>query len=615
MIHRPRHRRTRLGPRALRRRTRFLQGRARRSVGFAAAVGVLAVVAVAIQDGSEPRPSPEAVVDSLQPGWRVYAAQTTGKVARIDTATLALTDHAVGTPTFGTLLEGSGMAGDGKQLLLADAGEGRLGRYDTTTDTLTGEIPLAAGSEPVQLAMAPGGDLAVAAADNGVVVVDLATNALTDLPLGVPIADVVITPDGTTAYAIPEDGGSVAAIDLVSIPPALGPTFPLPAGQLTSASITPDGARLLVLDRAAATLTPVDLTGGAPAVLASIAVGASPSQVVVSPTCAAANATPCLAFISHPTTDSISRIDVGLPAPSIATFPLLAAPGGDGPDSLLVTPDGAALFVANRASDSVSVVDPLTASGAPGEIDRVALTGEPASLAVTPDQPPVAAFTASSAPPGSPTTFNASTSSVSFGAVTAFEWDFGDGTPTVGPLSGPLADHVYATPGTYTVTLTLTTSAGSTTTSTRLHTGHGVLRAGGAATSSATHALVIHSSLGALDPDAYVVDALAGVQELASGADVFARTIATGAASNSVAFTPDVLTGVVPRDPISGAGVVGTDVVPAAIRFDTANDLSRSVAVEPGGTRAWIATAPVGGVQFVDLATGGARAQRGVGGP
>ena len=269
-----------------------------------------------------------------------------------------------------------------------------------------------------------------------------------------------------------------------------------------------------------------------------------------------------------------------------------------------MTPDGAALFVANTGSNSVSVVDPLTAAGTPGEIDRVALTGEPAGIAITPDQPPVAAFTASPAPPGSPTAFNASTSSVTFGAVTAFEWDFGDGSPTVGPLSSPLADHVYAVPGTYTVTLTLTTSAGSTTTSTRRHTGHGLLRAGGAPTSATTHALIIHSALGALDADAYVVDALAGVQELASGADVFARTIATGAASNSVAFDPDALTGIVPRDPISGAGVVGTDVVPATVRFDTANDRSRSVAVEPGGARAWIATAPLGGVQSVDLATG-----------
>ena len=358
-----------------------------------------------------------------------------------------------------------------------------MGHYDTATDALTGEIPLTSGSEPVQLAMAPGGEVALVAADNGVVAVDLTTDAITDLPIGVPIADVVITPDGTTGYAIPENGGSVTEVDLVSIPPTLGPTFNLPAGDLTSASVTPDGARLLVVDSAAGTLTLVDLTGGPPAVLASIAVGPSPSHVVVSPTCAAADATPCLAFVTHPTTDSITRVDVGLPAPSIATFPLLVSPSGDVPGPLLVTPDGAALFVANRGSDSVSVVDPMTAAGAPGEIDRVALTGEPASIAITPDQPPVAAFTASPAPPGSPTAFNASTSSVTFGAVTAFEWDFGDGSPTVGPLSSPLADHVYAAPGTYTVTLTLTTSAGSTTTSTRRHTGHGLLRAGGAPTS------------------------------------------------------------------------------------------------------------------------------------
>ena len=99
------------------------------------------------------------------------------------------------------------------------------------------------------------------------------------------------------------------------------------------------------------------------------------------------------------------------------------------------------------------------------------------------------------------------------------------------------------------------------------------------------------------------MDALAGVQELASGADVFARAIATGAASNSVAFDPDALVGVVPRDPLIGAGVVGTDVVPATIRFNMPTDGSRSVAVEPSGARAWIAS-NTDAVQSVDLATG-----------
>ena len=63
---------------------------------------------------------------------------------------------------------------------------------------------------------------------------------------------------------------------------------------------------------------------------------------------------------------------------------------------------------------------------------------------------------------GQPTAFDASASTATCGDIAAYRWDYGDGT--VETTSTPTASHVYATPGTYAVTLTVTDSAGTSTT-------------------------------------------------------------------------------------------------------------------------------------------------------
>ena len=60
--------------------------------------------------------------------------------------------------------------------------------------------------------------------------------------------------------------------------------------------------------------------------------------------------------------------------------------------------------------------------------------------------------------------------SVSSGAdlpIASYSFDFGDGTALVGPQTQPTADHTYAFAGTYALSLTVTDTAGRSSTATR----------------------------------------------------------------------------------------------------------------------------------------------------
>jgi serine protease len=81
----------------------------------------------------------------------------------------------------------------------------------------------------------------------------------------------------------------------------------------------------------------------------------------------------------------------------------------------------------------------------------------PVSVKVNNDNaPPLAAFTFTCG--GSTCDFDASTSSDSDGTIASYSWNFGDGTMGSGPTLG----HTFASPGTYSVSLTVTDDLGAT---------------------------------------------------------------------------------------------------------------------------------------------------------
>jgi parallel beta-helix repeat protein len=83
------------------------------------------------------------------------------------------------------------------------------------------------------------------------------------------------------------------------------------------------------------------------------------------------------------------------------------------------------------------------------------------------DAPPVAALTVTPASGTAPlpVTADASASTDDHGIV-SYRFDFGDGSPVVGPQPGATATHTYGTAGTFTVTVTVTDTAGQSSTAT-----------------------------------------------------------------------------------------------------------------------------------------------------
>ncbi len=141
--------------------------------------------------------------------------------------------------------------------------------------------------------------------------------------------------------------------------------------------------------------------------------------------------------------------------------------GAQGLRSIAFTPDGATVLVAGTDGGGTSddAIVPLRASDlAVGPKTHLPVRTNQLvaqSLAVTPDQAPVAKISAPSAVQvGQAITFDASSSSVAFGAVNRFRWDFGDGSGLPAP-SSEVVSHTYSAPGTYHVTVTETDSAGT----------------------------------------------------------------------------------------------------------------------------------------------------------
>ena len=116
----------------------------------------------------------------------------------------------------------------------------------------------------------------------------------------------------------------------------------------------------------------------------------------------------------------------------------------------------------------------------------------------------MANFAVTSASPGQPTTFDASSSTVRFGTIASYRWDFGDGSAPV-TTTAPTTSHVYATSGSFTATVTETSSAG-TSTGGEVYTGQTASRVGSASAQTSRSVIIGSGPQPAVSVSAHSLD-------------------------------------------------------------------------------------------------------------
>jgi hypothetical protein len=286
------------------------------------------------------------------------------------------------------------------------------------------------------------------------------------------VSDAVVSPDGQTLYVLSPDG----ALITIKLPGTVQAPFQLPITGRTMV-MSPQGGELYVgFGDAIPSLVAVDVKGPAPVVKGvdlpdfpiDLAIGTRPDGT----------STLYVGVDSVPNAPGGGAYPIPLPIPAgfkpatalpLPPIPSVGTPTGTAPVALFATPDGNGLEV-STGSGSVVAFDTTTrkpdgcdVSSFPGATPPPAATPCPrggGAVVVTPDQRPTADFTFAPGPPGQPTSFDASGSTIAFGTVTRYVWDFGDGTPPA-TQAVPTTEHVYATAGIYSVTLTETDWAGT----------------------------------------------------------------------------------------------------------------------------------------------------------
>jgi DNA-binding beta-propeller fold protein YncE len=390
------------------------------------------------------------------------------------------------TPPFvaaGTSPVAVAVSPDAKNVYVADEGffgslAGGVLQYTVGLGgALTAKTPpsLAAENQPVAIAVSPDGKSVYVANDNsgpdqGVSQYHVGPDgALT--PMANPTVVTGFTPD---AIAVSPDDKSAYVVNFFSdgvsqytVGPG-GGLLPMATpivragNDPVAIAVSPDGKSVYVVNSGTGGPNGVSQydvgPGGAltPKTPATVAAGAGPRGIAVSPD---GNS----AYVVSQNT-GVSQYDVG-PGGALTpkTPPIVAA--GNNPSEIAVSPDGKSAYVTNEAGSGaggVSQYDVGPSGALSPKTPAIVGTGEtPTGIAVSPDPGPVAAFSATPAPPGAPTLFNASASSDSDGAITSYAWNFGDGTSLT--TTSPTVKHVYAHVGSYNATLTVTDDAGCST--------------------------------------------------------------------------------------------------------------------------------------------------------
>lgn len=303
-----------------------------------------------------PQPSPDpqsfrlAVFTSAAPGTQ--GAATDVDVSGDSVAAVS----PVGTNPVFALVEST-------RVVVADKDSDSITSYThldlTTTVTFgtPGTTALPAGAAPVSLADA-NGNIYIAESGRGVVGV-LAGSPLalsTEIPVGANPVNVVALANAAKAYAVNQGSGTVTSIStadntvLATIPVGTGPAW---------AVASPDSTRLYVVNGGSGTVSVIDTTKDA---LATSTTNSNTGTVTVgtSPNYAVFDVKNQRVIVTNTASDSISVINADPNSPQYLDVTNVALPVGSAPQSVTALNDGTRLYVADTATNTVSVVNGLS---------------------------------------------------------------------------------------------------------------------------------------------------------------------------------------------------------------------------------------------------------------
>jgi YVTN family beta-propeller protein len=389
------------------------------------------------------------LIATLAPGAlarNAYVTENLNSVSVLETQT----NQILGTPiTVGNGPTAVAITPNGRFAYILNYDSNSVSVIDVQTNQVVGS-PIMVGTYPVAIAITPNGRFAYVtnSFSKSVSVIDTQTNQVVGaITVGEGPTAVAISPDGRFAYVTILGTDSVSVIDtqtnqVVGSPITVGT-------QPAAIAITPDGRLAYVSNSGSAgmpseTVSVID-TQTNQVVGSPITVGKAPRGIAITPDGARA-------YVTVEGTNSVAVIDTH-------TNQLIGSPiaVGNAPVGIAITPDGARAYVTPEVSKSVSVIDTQTnQAGSP-----IVLESFPDAIAITPDQPPRAAFLSARGRPGVPVALNASASSDPDGTIASYGWAFGDGQTMAN--GGPGPSHVYSAPGSYQATLTLTDNEGCST--------------------------------------------------------------------------------------------------------------------------------------------------------
>jgi YVTN family beta-propeller protein len=269
----------------------------------------------------------------------------------------------------------SGAATSAHGLLFAAAGPKHYRSYvsnfaDNTVsvvDLATHQVvaTIRAGAHPRQVVLSPDGKRAYVCnqGDNTVIVIDTATNQRVGAPIAVVQSpdSIAISRDGKRAFVLSDSVPAMSVIDLQTLQ-----VTPVPLrAAAAQAVVSPDGKKVYVIHPSG--LITVVATDTRKLIKHLAAMG-GPAAMVIHPSVPRA-------WVSFPSRGTVRLLDTG-----IDEFTALETPTGKFVRDIALSPDGGRLYAGNLQDNSVSVLDTISLD----VIATIPVPG-PAGLQMTPD--------------------------------------------------------------------------------------------------------------------------------------------------------------------------------------------------------------------------------------